>query len=70
MQTTTQRCEHCGKTRDVAKQAVSIQRYEDGRYKAVRILVCSDTCAPVYVVRQNIRALQRRLHTQQRRPTW
>ncbi len=59
MQTTTQRCEHCGQTRDV-----------DGRYKAVRILVCADTCAPVYVVRQNIRTLQRRLHTQQRRPTW
>ncbi|MGR3840166.1 hypothetical protein ACUZX0_01285 [Serratia marcescens] len=70
MQTTTQRCEHCGQTRDVAKQAVSIQRYEGGRYKAVRILVCADTCAPVYVVRQNIRTLQRRLHTQQRRPTW
>ena len=46
MQTTTQRCEHCGKTRDVAKQAVSIQRFEDGRYKSVRMLVCSDTCAP------------------------
>lgn len=70
MQTTTQRCEHCGQTRDVAKQAVSIQRYEDGRYKAVIIRVCADTCAPVYVVRQNIRTLQRRLHTQQRRPTW
>ncbi|MGM7654048.1 hypothetical protein [Serratia marcescens] len=70
MQTTTKRCEHCGQTRDVEKKAVSIQRYEDGRYKAVRILVCSDTCASVYVVRQNIRTLQRRLHTQQRRPTW
>lgn len=70
MQTTTQRCEHCGQTRDVEKKAVSIQRYKDGRYKAVRILVCSDTCAPVYVVIQNIRTLQRRLHTQQRRPTW
>lgn len=70
MQTTTQRCEHCGQTRDVEKKAVSIQRYEDGRYKAVRILVCSDTCAPVYIFRQNIRTLQRRLYTQQRRPTW
>ncbi|MDP8753871.1 hypothetical protein QZQ21_10100 [Serratia marcescens] len=70
MQTTTQRCEHCGQMRDVEKKAVSIQRYEDGKYKSVRILVCSDTCAPVYVVRQNIRTLQRRLHTQQRRPTW
>ncbi|CAI2141323.1 Uncharacterised protein [Serratia marcescens] len=70
MQTTTQRCEHCGQTRDVEKKGVSIQRYEDGRYKPVRILVCADTCAPVYVVRQNIRTLQRRRHTQQRRPTW
>ncbi|WP_213977477.1 hypothetical protein [Serratia marcescens] len=70
MQTTTQRCEHCGQTRDVEKKAVSIQRYDYFIYKAVRILVCADTCAPVYVVSQNIRTLQRRLHTQQRRPTW
>ena len=70
MQTTTKYCEHCGKTRDVEKKCVSIQRYEDGRYKAVRVLVCADTCASFYVTRNNIKTLQHRLHTMQRRPAW
>lgn len=70
MQTTTQCCEHCGKTRDVEKKGVSIQRYEDGRYKAVRVLVCADTCASYYTIRSEIKTLRRRLHTMQRRPAW
>ena len=68
MQTTTKCCEHCGKTRDVEKEGVSIQRYEDGRYKPVRILVCADTCASYYTIRSEIKTLRRRLHTMQRRP--
>ncbi|MGO4743052.1 hypothetical protein ACGS9J_06435 [Serratia quinivorans] len=70
MQTTTKCCEHCGKTRDVEKKGVSIQRYEDGRYKSVRMLVCADTCSGYYITRQAIKTLQRRLHAQQRRPSW
>lgn len=70
MQTTTKCCEHCGKTRDVEKKGVSIQRYEDGRYKAVRVLVCADTCASCYTIRSEIKTLRRRLHTMQRSPSW
>lgn len=70
MQTTTKCCEHCGKTRDVERKGVSIQRYEDGRYKPVRILVCADTCANYYTIRSEIKTLRRRLHTMQRRPVW
>ncbi len=70
MQTTTQCCEHCGKTRDVEKKGVSIQPYEDGRYKPVRILVCADTCASYYTIRSEIKTLRRRLHTMQRRQAW
>lgn len=70
MQTTTKCCEHCGKTRDVEKKGVSIQRYEYGRYKPVRILVCADTCASYYTIRSEIKTLRRRLHTMQRRPVW
>ncbi|RZV01045.1 UNVERIFIED_ORG: hypothetical protein EOZ59_0983 [Serratia quinivorans] len=72
MQTITETtCEHCQKLRDrTSLKFVTIQRWEGGRYKNVSILVCAGTCSSFYIVRNEIKTLRRRLHTQHRRPAW
>lgn len=64
-------CEHCRKQRERTEcKFVTVQRWEGGRYKNMSILVCTDTCSSFYVTRNNIKTLQRRLHTMQQRPAW
>ncbi len=49
---------------------VKVQRYSDGRFKMVNILVFADRCASYYQSRQSIKSLQRQMHAIHRRPTW
>ncbi|WP_241173024.1 hypothetical protein, partial [Serratia marcescens] len=64
-------CEHCKKELPKSKcKYVKVQRYSDGRFKMVNILVFADRCASYYQSRQSIKSLQRQMHAIHRRPTW
>lgn len=67
----TTTCEHCKKVLPKSDcKYVKVQRYVEGRFKSVDMLVCANRCANYYTTRNDIKTLQYRLRCSQRRSAW